>query len=149
MKIEGKGTLKFIIDDDDGVMNIITVPNSVYIPDLPMVLVSPQHWSQQMPDGTESISSGNYTILSLRGHREMIPYSIQSNTPIFRSIPGALRYQYFAALIYHDSFFSEEILCYKHIVTYDKASSLGRVPEGDTGNHDGYNSEKELPMSDQ
>ena len=73
MKIEGKGTLKFIIDDDDGVMNIITVPNSVYIPDLPMVLVSPQHWSQQMPDGTESISSGNYTILSLRGHREMIP----------------------------------------------------------------------------
>ena len=45
LKIEGRGTLKFRIDNNDnnGIIHTITVPNSVHIPDLPMVLVSPQH----------------------------------------------------------------------------------------------------------
>ena len=51
LKIKGRGTLKFRIDDDNGITHTINVPNSVHIPDLPMVLVSPQHWEQQMPDG--------------------------------------------------------------------------------------------------
>ena len=46
LKIAGRGTMEFKIDDDDGITHTIRVPNSVHIPDLPMVLVSPQHWSQ-------------------------------------------------------------------------------------------------------
>ena len=40
LKIEVRGALKFRIDND-GITHSITVPNSVHIPDLPMVLVSP------------------------------------------------------------------------------------------------------------
>ena len=44
LKIKGRGTLKFRIDDDNGITHTINLLNSVHIPDLPMVLVSPQHW---------------------------------------------------------------------------------------------------------
>ena len=43
LRINGRGTLNFCIDDDDGVHHKIRIPNSVLIPKLPMVLVSPQH----------------------------------------------------------------------------------------------------------
>ena len=46
LKIEGRGILKFRIDDGNGITHKINVPNSVQIPDLPMVLVSTQHWAQ-------------------------------------------------------------------------------------------------------
>ena len=45
LKIKGRGTLKFRIDDDNGITHTINVPNSVHIPDLPIVLVSPKHWA--------------------------------------------------------------------------------------------------------
>ena len=41
--IKGRGKLKFRIDNENGITHNINVPNSVHIPDLPMVLVSPQH----------------------------------------------------------------------------------------------------------
>ena len=56
LKIMGRGTLKFIMDNDNGITHTISVPNSFHIPDLPMVLVSPQHWAQQTADGTVSTS---------------------------------------------------------------------------------------------
>ena len=43
LNIEGRGTLKFRIDNGDVVRHTINVPNYVHIPYLPMVLVSPQH----------------------------------------------------------------------------------------------------------
>ena len=46
LKIEGRGTLKFRIDDDDVITHSIPIQNSVHIPYLPMVLVSPQHCEQ-------------------------------------------------------------------------------------------------------
>ena len=48
---EGRETLKLIIDENDGITNTINEPNSVHIPDLSMVIVSPQHWTHQTSDG--------------------------------------------------------------------------------------------------
>ena len=121
LKIAGRGTLQFRIDDDDGVTHIITVPNSVHIPDLPMVLVSPQHWAQQTTDNTESTSGGRHTVLSFRGYKKTIPYSAQSNTPSFRSTPGTLRYQAFAAVVEHGNKTSKVLLRSEHVVTVDEA----------------------------
>ena len=53
LKIEGRGTVKFIIDDNNGITHSITAPNSVHTLDLPMVLVSPQYWAQQTSDETK------------------------------------------------------------------------------------------------
>ena len=43
MQIEGRGKLKLRIDNNDGVMHTITVPNYVHILELLMVLMFPQH----------------------------------------------------------------------------------------------------------
>ena len=81
LNIKGRGTLKFIIDEKNGITHTINVPNSVHIPDLPMVLVSPQHWAHQTPDGTKSTSSSKSTILTFRGYRKTIQYSAHSMVP--------------------------------------------------------------------
>ena len=41
LRIAGRGTLSFRIDDDEGRTHKISIPNSVHIPELPMVLISP------------------------------------------------------------------------------------------------------------
>ena len=92
LKIKGRGTLKFRIDDDNGITHTINVPNYVHIPDLPMVLVSPQHWSNQTSDGIVSTSGAKSTIPTFRGYRKPIQYAAHSNTPIFRSAFGTLLY---------------------------------------------------------
>ena len=148
LKIAGRGTLQFRIDDDDGVTHNITVPNSVHIPDLPMVLVSPQHWAQQTTDNTESTSCARHTVLSFRGYKKTIPYSAQSNTPSFRSTPGTLRYQAFAAVVEHGNKTSTSLLRSEHVVTEDEASSSEGASEGDADEDDGYDADEELPMSD-
>ena len=97
LNIEGRGTLKFRIDSDDVITHTIDVPNSVHIPDLPMVLVYPQHWAHQKSDGTESTSGTKSIILTFRGYRKTIPYSAKSNTPSFSPTSETLRYQFFVA----------------------------------------------------
>ena len=66
LKIEGRGILKFRIDNDDGITHTINVPNSFHIPYLPIFLVSPQHWAQQTSDGNKSTSGANSTILTFQ-----------------------------------------------------------------------------------
>ena len=80
--------MEFKIDDDDGVMHTIRVPNSVHIPDLPIFLVFPQHWAQQTTDDTKSRSGDKHTNLTFCGYKKTIPYSTHSNVPSFRSTQG-------------------------------------------------------------
>ena len=39
------GTIKWSIEDDDGVSHDIVIPNGLYIKDSPSKLLSPQHWA--------------------------------------------------------------------------------------------------------
>ncbi len=49
-KIQGKGTFKFTIMDNNGRPHNIPIPNSLYLPGLKNCLLSPQHWAQKAPD---------------------------------------------------------------------------------------------------
>ena len=149
LKIKGRGTLKFRIDDDNGITKTINVPNSVHIPDLPMVLVSPQHWAHQTSDGIVSNSGAKSTILTFQGYRKTIQYSAHSNTPSFRSSSGTLSYQSFGAMVEHGSTASKTLLRYEHVVTDDESLSSEGASEENIDKDDGYNADKGLPMSDQ
>ena len=137
LSIKGRGTLKLRIDDDNGITDTINVPKSVHIPDLPMVLVSPQHWAQQMSDGIVSTSGAKSTILTFRGYRITIQYYAHSNTPSFRSSSGTLHYQYFAAMVEHGSTASKTLLRSENVVTDDESPSSEGASEGNTDKHDG------------
>ena len=50
LAIKGVGTFIFDIEDDDGCLHTIKVPNSLYLPELKLCLLSPQHWAQEAKD---------------------------------------------------------------------------------------------------
>jgi hypothetical protein len=50
LDIKGTGTFKFYIEDDKGEVNLIKIPNSKYVPDLKVCLLSPHHWVQDAKD---------------------------------------------------------------------------------------------------
>ena len=113
-----------------------------------MVLVSPQHWAQQTPDGIVSTSGAKSTILTFRGYSKTIQYSAHSNTPSFHSSSGTLRYQYFAAMVEHGSTASKTLLRSEHVVTDNGSPSSEGASEGDTDENDGYDAYGGIPMSD-
>jgi hypothetical protein len=45
LDIKGTGTFKFHIKDDKGGLHLIKIPNSKYVPDLKVCLLSPHHWA--------------------------------------------------------------------------------------------------------
>ena len=44
------GTIRWRIDDDNGRIHTLLLPNSYYVPESPSRLLSPQHWAQQVKD---------------------------------------------------------------------------------------------------
>jgi hypothetical protein len=50
LSIKGTGTFKFHIKDDEGGVHLIKIPNSKYVPDLKVCLLSPHHWAQEAKD---------------------------------------------------------------------------------------------------
>ena len=44
------GTIRWTFDDDDGISHAFLIPGSLYIPDSPARLFSPQHWAQERKD---------------------------------------------------------------------------------------------------
>ena len=62
VSVKSKGTVKWHIEDDNGKVHNVIVPNTLYIPNSPTRLLSPQHWAQHnhkqgdSKDGTLAIT---------------------------------------------------------------------------------------------
>ena len=97
------GTFHFKLDDDNGWTHIINIPNSIYVPNLQMPLLCPQHWAQQCHDSEGAIAftmadaivlvwgNGNFCKTILQNN--------QSNTPTFYTSPSINLYHAFCATI--------------------------------------------------
>ena len=104
LDIQGVGTFKFKIDDDNGRTHEIKIPNSLYLPGLKKCLLSPQHWAQEagdnhpLPRGTRMESDdANCVLLWDQGRfRKTIPHHPDSNVPIMHSASSLLAYRAFA-----------------------------------------------------
>ena len=64
-KVSGHGTMKLRITDDDGKLHELVISNTLYVPECPTNLISPQRWSSSCkePHGTGEITVGNNTLL--------------------------------------------------------------------------------------
>jgi len=53
-RVQFKGNWKFRIEDQQGTMHDVMIPNTLLAPKAPYHLLSPQHWGQQSrdPEGT-------------------------------------------------------------------------------------------------
>ncbi len=105
LEIKGQGTLVLDVKDDDGKPHCIKIPNSLYLPDLRMCLLLPQHWAQEVGDnypllhGTrmENTASNCTLIWGQGAFCKTIPFDALTNTPIFFTSPKTLAYRAFAA----------------------------------------------------
>jgi hypothetical protein len=92
--IKGTGTFKFHIEDDEGGVHLIKIPNSKYVPDLKVCLLLPHHWTQKAKDhypvqkGTKMNTDNEALALiwNQQKHQRTIPYHPLTNTPSFSGI---------------------------------------------------------------
>jgi hypothetical protein len=105
LEIKGKGTFKFKIEDNNGQMHKIKIPNSLYLPGLKKCLLLPQHWKQEagdkhpLPEGTWCKNTATHNILfwDQKHFQKSVPHSSSTNTPVFYTAPSSRAYQAFAS----------------------------------------------------
>ncbi len=86
-------------------MHLIKIPNSKYVPDLKVCLLSPHNWAQEakdhypVPTGTKMDTDNEALMLiwKQRRHRQTILYHPLTNTPSFCTAPALRTYQAFVA----------------------------------------------------
>jgi hypothetical protein len=98
LAIEGKGTFKFLLEDNQGKIHTIKIPNSLYLSGLKQCLLSPQHWAQEAGDGQTWM--GNFErecVLHWHGGgKKTVFFDPSTNTPILTTAPSSRAYRAFA-----------------------------------------------------
>ncbi len=105
LKIAGIGTFVFNILDDTGEVCTVRIPNSLYVPDLKLPLLCPQHWAQAANDhvpkpmGTFVLNfdKGTQMWWDQRKHCRTVFHDACTNTPTFKTAAGTSRIQAFEA----------------------------------------------------
>ena len=106
-----KGTLKWQIEDDDGVKHDVIIPGSYYVPEASSRLLSPQHWAQTAKDnkpkprGTWCATYDDSIELwwGQRKYKRTLPLDPkETNVGTMQSAPGYKRYSAFCSEIGED-----------------------------------------------
>ena len=99
------GTLRWTWEDDQGAKHTFTIPNSYYVPDGNVRLLSPQHWAQtQARDKRQRSHCGETTngmecILHWENgaYQRRIPLGRHNNVATFHLAPGFTQFKVFCA----------------------------------------------------
>ena len=133
------GTVKWRIEDDNGMTHEIIIPESFYVPNAPSRLLSPQHWAQQAKDnhpkryGTWCATYDDTIILEW--HQRQYKRTIKldkkgTNTAWIYTAPGFNRHHAFCTEIDIDDDEYEPDLAYDaNTITDDEGDQL--ESEGD------------------
>ncbi|KAI2497426.1 hypothetical protein MHU86_17084 [Fragilaria crotonensis] len=96
------GTLRWSWEDELGKKHTFTIPNSYYVPDGRVRLLSPQHWSQTQTTGPERDKCGEYTngrecVLFWGGgkYKVRIPLGKNDNVATFTMASGFEKFRAF------------------------------------------------------
>jgi hypothetical protein len=110
LNIASTGTLKWNILDDNGDDIALHLHNSLYVPDAPMCLLSPQHMAQQTSSTADGFTGkGSFGLLTFGGYHRTIHFQQPSNpisclrpeqSPIYQC-SLALRYYSCLSQLYH------------------------------------------------
>ena len=133
------GTLKWKIEDDDGKIHTFRIPNSYYVPDGGVRLLSPQHWAKTQKDlkptqgtGTTTLSDKVTMFWNQRKYRKTIHLDLKTNVATMPLAPGYTRYHAFCA---EADLGDEEVhdpMCMDTNMVSDDDDSSGSDSEDDT-----------------
>lgn len=135
------GTIKWRVDDEDGMSHSFVIPGSLYIPDSPARLFSPQHWAQERKDnvpfknGTWQATFADHVMIvwGQQKYRKIIPFD-KSNVATFSTTPGCKDFRIFRACLEtgHDDETKEEGL--QDIVAFDATLIVDDEDDGEPNN---------------
>jgi len=135
------GTLHWKWLDDDGRAHKFLIPNSYYVPNCNMRLLSPQHWAKTVKDTKPEEGTGcttNSKCITLwwkqKKFLKTVPLSKTTNVATFRSAPGFIKYANFcheAAITFNDE--DNEPLISDETITMedDEVQMVTNTPEYD------------------
>ena len=91
LQIRGIGTVRWKIEDDNGRVHTICIPNTFYVPQLEHCILSPQHWAQEADDhsplmnGITSTTQAQSELLrwSQGKYQRTVMMDPENNTPRF------------------------------------------------------------------
>ena len=100
------GTVRWRIDDEEGISHSFLIPGSLYIPESPARLFSPQHWAQERKDnvplknGTWQATFADHVLLvwGQQKYRKIIKFD-KSNVATFSTTPGGKEFRIFHACL--------------------------------------------------
>ena len=100
------GTIRWRVDDEDGTSHSFLIPGSLYIPESPARLFSPQHWAQESKDdvpkknGTWQATFADHVMIvwGQERFRKIIPFD-KSNVATFSTTPGCREFRVFRACL--------------------------------------------------
>jgi hypothetical protein len=106
LAIKGTGAFNFHIEDNEGAVHHIKIPNSKYIPDLKICLLFPHHWEQEaqdkypLPRGTRIEEDDEALLLIWKQgkHKQTIQLNPLTNTLSFRTASALHAYHAYVAL---------------------------------------------------
>jgi len=101
LKVKGEGTIVWKIQDDDGSQHDLTIKDCLYVPDLQICLLSPQHWAQQArddfpkKDGTwcATYAGGCQMQWNQRKYTKTIQHDPKTNTPRLYTVPRSTTFR--------------------------------------------------------
>ena len=101
LKVQGVGTIKWRIADDNGSPHDIYIKNALYVPDLPISLLSPQHCAKKanddkpIKDGTWCATYASHCVLywDQRRYSKTVIHDQVTNTPRLYTLPQSTRYR--------------------------------------------------------
>ncbi|KAI2496817.1 hypothetical protein MHU86_17696 [Fragilaria crotonensis] len=104
--VTGIGMIRWTIDDDMGTAHSFVIPGSLYIPDSPARLFSPQHWAQERKDdypernGSWQATFSDHVMLvwGQKKFSKKIPFD-KSNVATFTTTPGCKNFRLFRACL--------------------------------------------------
>jgi hypothetical protein len=70
LAIKGKGTFKFLLEEDNRKTHTIKIPNSLYLPGLKQCLLLQQYWAQEAGDGRTWMGNFERECVLTRGRQE-------------------------------------------------------------------------------
>ena len=118
-----KGTLNWDLEDDQGQRTSFRIPDSYFVPEGGMRLLSPQHWIQKLGSRTRAkeITTGKEVILQWGDSQKTIPLGQHDNVATTSLATGYTKFKVYAAAL-GDKMGTDEdpILCQTTVVSDDE-----------------------------